>query len=112
MKRREFIKKAGLSSAALASLPVAAGGLTSPAWADDDEGTWFRFVVVSITPTGSDLVAINGAGKFGDSSIQGRGSFTHWVPTGSPPFPIFAAGYWRATNLIGFASYGLFVLLV
>jgi hypothetical protein len=45
MKRREFIKKAGLSSAALASLPVATGGLTSPAWADDEEaGTWFRFV--------------------------------------------------------------------
>jgi hypothetical protein len=108
MKRREFIKKAGLSSAALASLPVAAGGLTSPAWADDGEGTWFRFVVVSVTPTGSDLVAINGAGKFGDSGIQGRGSFTHWVPTGSPPFPIVAAGYWRATSLIGFTSNGVY----
>jgi hypothetical protein len=108
MKRREFIKKAGLSSAALASLPVAAGGLTSPAWADDGEGTWFRFAVVSITPTGSDLVAINGAGKFDDSSIHGRGSFTHWVPTGSPPFPIVAAGYWRATSLGGFASNGVY----
>jgi hypothetical protein len=109
MKRREFIKKAGLSSAALASLPVAAGGLTSPAWADDEEaGTWFRFVVVSVTPTGSDLVAINGAGKFGDSWVRGRVSFTHWVPTGSPPFPIVAAGYWRATSFAGFTSNGVY----
>jgi hypothetical protein len=110
MKRREFIKKAGLSSAALASLPVAAGGLTSPAWADDDdEGTLFRFVVVSVTPTGSDFVAINGAGKFGDSWIRGRGSFTHWVPTATgPPFPIVAAGYWRATSLVGFETNGVY----
>jgi hypothetical protein len=109
MKRREFIKKAGLSSAALASLPVVAGGLTSPAWADDEElGTWFRFAVVSTTATGSDLVAINGAGKFGDTEIRGRGSFTHFVPTGTPPFPIEAAGYWRATRLVDFTSNGVY----
>lgn len=109
MKRRAFLKKAGLSSAALASLPVAAGGLTSPAWAGDDNGDRrFRFAVVSRTASGSDLVAVNGAGHFGGSEIEGGGSFTHWVPTGSPPFPIVAAGFWRATNFVDFDSNGVY----
>jgi hypothetical protein len=108
MNRRDFLKKTGLSSAALASLPVA-GGLASPAWAGNDNGgTRFRFAVLSTTATGSDVVAINGAGSFGGSWIRGGGSFTHWLPTGSPPFPIAAAGFWQATQLISFDPNGVY----
>ena len=109
MDRREFIKKAGVGSAALASLPVVASGLTSPAWADDEEGdTRFRFTVVSALTTGPDLIAINGNGSFGTSSIRGGGAFTHFVPEGSPPFPIVAAGFWSTRELLSFESFGTY----
>jgi len=113
MDRRDFLKKAGIGSAALASLPIVAEGLASPAWAGEgDEGdTRFRFVVVSKLTSGPDLVAINGNGKFGASGIRGNGAFTHFIPGGTPPFPIVATGFFRATKLISFESIGTYGVL-
>jgi hypothetical protein len=113
MDRREFIKRAGVGSAALASLPVAAQGLMTPAWANDARkgDTNFRFVVVSKLTTGPDLVATNANGRFGKWGIRARGAFTHWVPEGDPPFPIVATGFFHATELISFDPIGMYGVL-
>lgn len=109
MDRREFIKKAGLGSAALASVPLMVGSLAEPAWADDEEGgTKFRVVSVSHSTTSSDLVAFNGNGKFGTSWVRGNGAFVHFSPVGSPPFPIVATGKWRAKEFVSFESFGTY----
>jgi hypothetical protein len=108
MERREFIKKAGLGSAVLASAPVMVEALAEPAWADVEGGTRFRCVVVSHSTTSSDLVAFNGNGAFDASSVGGRGAFVHWSPVGSPPFPIVATGRWRAKEFVSFESFGMY----
>ena len=65
MARKEFLKKAGVGSAALASLPALAGA----AWADgddDDDGRRLRFYLVALsgvaaTITGGDSLLMAGS---------------------------------------------------
>ena len=112
MERRDFIKKAGLGSAALASLPVVAQGLTTPAWAGEAKGdTRFRAVAISKLTTGTELANINLQGRFGDWGIRAVGSFAAWTPEGKAPFPIVATGYFHATKLISFKPIGTFGVL-
>ena len=89
-----------------------AEALAEPAWADEGrgegEGTRFRCVVVSHSTSSSDLVAFNGNGKFSTSSVSANGSFVHWTPVGSPPFPIVASGKWRAKEFLSFQSFGTY----
>ena len=109
MDRREFIKKAGLGSAVLASAPILAESLATPALANDEEDiTKFRCTVVSHSTTSTDLLAFNGNGRFGASSVRGNGAFVHWTPIGSAPFPIVATGFWKADELISFESNGTY----
>jgi hypothetical protein len=42
------------------------------------------------------------------SSVRGNGSFVHFSPVGSPPFPIVASGKWRATEFVSFESFGTY----
>jgi hypothetical protein len=113
MDRREFIKKAGVGSA-LASFPIVTHGLASPAWAGEDAEAGdrrVRFVVVSKLTTGPDMVATNGNGIFGDDWIRLGGAFTHFIPEGTPPFPIAATGFFRATKFLSFESIGMYGVL-
>src|SRR5260370_19039855 len=80
MKRREFFKKAGAGSAALASLSTLGHTLATPARADDDEDkrTGFRFVCVSQAGTTAGVVHrinMNGGGTFNASHLDGGGSY-------------------------------------
>ncbi len=107
MNRREFLKKAGLGTVALASLPtlgpVLINSLATPALASDQ--TNFTFVVVSKLVGGPDLLILNGSGKFGSGEVNGGGSFTHVNPgTGV----IVASGTWRAKKLVSFTPNGTF----
>lgn len=97
--RRRFLKKAGLTSVALGSLPALVG--TLPALADGEMG--FHFVTVS--GAGPDLLVMAGAGKFEESDIEGGGNFVHIVAaTGG----LVGAGTWKAGRVISFKSAGSF----
>lgn len=106
MNRREFLKKAGVGSAAAAGLPALETMLATPALAVDPGGTGFYFVVISHSTTTSDLLAISGCGRLGGGRIEGGGSFAHFVPDEAPPFPIVASGHWRARQLVSFDPLG------
>lgn len=112
MDRREFLKKAGIGSVALASLaavPALVRTLAETALAAGQT----NFVLITATSRvgGSDLIILNGAGKFNKAQVEGGGSFTHFDAVGSPPFPILGSGTWKAKRLVSFtptspATYG------
>ncbi|MGH2381772.1 MAG: twin-arginine translocation signal domain-containing protein [Candidatus Limnocylindria bacterium] len=108
MKRREFLKKAGAGSAALASFPFLAG--VAQAHEDDDDGgrTRFYFVALSgVTPTltGGDSIAMSGFGRFWPD-VEGGGEFVHFDGTQIPSPNLIATGRWKATHLISFTETG------
>src|SRR3989304_8391351 len=73
MDRREFLRKAGLGSIALASLPKIVDSLATPAAAQGQRG--YSFVVVNKGKTvggGDDRLVITGAGGF-DAPAGARG---------------------------------------
>src|SRR3989304_2430836 len=86
--RREFLKKAGLGSIAVASLPTLANALAKPAWAQG--GTNFTFLAVGRAGPGGPLAA--GAPPAGLVSAlsatvregwEGGEAYSH--TTGGPP---------------------------
>lgn len=108
MDRREFLKKAGVGSAAVAGLPALGTVLATPVWAAGVKATagWF-FVAVSHSTTTPDLLLISGCGVIQGSSIEGGGSFAHITPDADgPPFPVLASGHWRPTELVSFDPLG------
>jgi hypothetical protein len=114
MERREFLKRAGVGSAAIASVPALETWLASPAWADDGGGggNGFFFQVVSKSTTTTDLMIISGCGRITASDVTGRGSFTHFTPAATTPFPIVATGHWRAKELLHFTQIGTYGTLI
>ena len=111
IERRELFKRAGIGSAALASLPAFAGA----AWADDDDDDdgLRRFYFQSLSGRGAtvgsgETIIMSGCGSFSDRSVRGGGEFVHFLGTGSPPFPIIASGSWRATRFVSFNEVGTY----
>ncbi|HSL68570.1 MAG TPA: twin-arginine translocation signal domain-containing protein [Actinomycetota bacterium] len=112
MERREFLKKAGLGSAAIGGLSALEVMSSTPAWAvSPGSGHGFFFQVVSHSTTSSDLVIISGCGRIANG-VKGGGSFTHFIPADGPPFPIVATGHWRARTLLSFDPIGSYGELV
>jgi hypothetical protein len=112
MDRREFLKKAGVGSAAVAGLPALQTMLATPAWAVTTGGNGFFFQVVSQSTTSAEQIIISGCGLIEGGSIEGGGSFTAFLPEGVPPFPITATGHWRAKKLLHFDTIGSYGQLV
>jgi hypothetical protein len=108
IERREFLKKAGIGSAALASFPA----LADAAWADDDRRRRrrrFYFQAVSgqaATITGGDAILMSGCGSFTRRSVEGGGEFVHFDGTAIPSPDYIATGSWRATRLLSFEEIG------
>jgi hypothetical protein len=111
MDRKEFLKKAGVGSAALASLPALAG----TAWADgddDDDGRRLRFYLVALsgvapTITGGDSLAMAGRGSFTERNVRGFGDFVHFDGTNfGTPDNVIATGKWRAKRFLSFEEVG------
>lgn len=108
MNRRAFLKRAGLGSIAVGSLPILAERLAIPAWADDIQ-QGFSFTAISRAATiGTVTHAANmaGFGTISPSGVAGGGHFQHYDLASTPPRTIFAAGRWEATRLISFQPVG------
>ena len=112
MDRREFLKRAGVGSVALSSLPL----LGERAWADSkprirESGKIFHFLVLSAVPDTTDRLIIAGDGEFNAFVAEGGGSFDHFKAEGSPPLPLVATGTWTAHEVLRFkplAKHGVF----
>jgi hypothetical protein len=106
MNRRDFIKKTGMASVALASLPTVITALTNVAPASAaDEGINFTLVGMSDAATGpftGDSILVNGGGRFAQGAVQGGGSFTHFTP----PSTLKASGTWKARKFVSFTPAG------
>ncbi len=111
MKRREFFKKAGVGSAALACLPTFGHTLARPARPDDDEDkrTGFHFVSNSRTAIVGGVrhtAQFNGDGRITHSEVEGGGVFNIYVDTSPVPKTIEASGTWKAKSLTSFTLIG------
>ncbi len=107
--RRDFLKKAAITGVGLATIPMFMSTMPLVAAEEEDNTTGYHFVVVSRkSGTPPDLVALEGNGGVTPSQATGGGAFTHFVPTGSPPFPIKAAGLWRPRHVNSFHLIGTY----
>src|SRR3989304_2423472 len=115
--RREFLKKAGLGSIAVASLPTLANALAKPAWAQG--GTNFTFLAVGRAGPAGTLAqpaparARGAEGSFDPwrvgSQRGGGGPFTHGpAPAAAPPVPLIASGTWKARLLVSYKQIGTY----
>jgi hypothetical protein len=109
MEREEFLKRAGVGSVLLASLPAFAG----PAWAhDDDEDDGRRgFVFQALsgqaaTLTGGEAIVMSGCGSFRESRATGGGEFVHFDGRLIPSPAFIATGSWRARQVLSFTEIG------
>src|SRR5919201_529449 len=107
IERREFLKRAGAGSAALAAFPA----LAESAWAHDDDCKRRRFYFQAVsgqaaTLTGGDSILMSGCGSFGDHSVRGGGEFVHFDGTKIPSPNFIATGSWRATRFVSFTEIG------
>jgi hypothetical protein len=115
ISRRVFLKKAGVGTLALGSLPILGKSLATRALAAD-ETTSFIFAAVSVGPTIDGVLhtlVMDGAGMITPSHAEGGGAFDHLnnAPTAPLPKPIIAQGKWHAKRLVSFdvvGTYGLF----
>jgi hypothetical protein len=99
--RREFLKKAGMGSAALAALPVLGDLLAAPVLASDRVG----FNLAAASKMGTERVLMAGDGLMTASEATGGGTFVHFsVSTGVPV--VIATGVWKANRLRSFSTVG------
>jgi hypothetical protein len=97
--RREFLKKAGVGSAALATLPALGDLLATPVLASDRIG----FKLVAASKMGSERVLMAGDGLLTNSEATGGGTFVHFSAT---DLSVIATGVWKATRLRSFNTLG------
>jgi len=109
MKRSEFLKRLGIGSVTLASLPGLFGYLAKPAWADDEDEhdgrLGFGFVADSFAATIDGVehrMAMNGFGQIHRSRVTGGGTYVHLDQASPVPRTILGSGSWRAERLIRF----------
>jgi hypothetical protein len=109
MQRREFLRKAGLGSVALAAAPMFGHLLAPPAMGG---ASMHNFALVALT--GADTtdgrvhrIGLQGSGVFHPHSktVRGGGSFEYF-DAGPPgvPKPILGSATWRARKVIKFTS--------
>src|SRR5919204_6033235 len=108
IERREFLKRAGAGSAALAAFPA----LAEASWAHgehDDGRRRFYFQALSGQApalTGGESIVMSGCGSFTPRSVRGGGEFVHFDGTKIPSPNFIATGSWRATRVLSFEQIG------
>jgi hypothetical protein len=113
IERREFLKRAGAGSAALAAFPA----LAESAWAHDDDFKRRRFYFQAVsgqaaTLTGGESILMSGCGSFSRRSVRGGGEFVHFDGTKVPSPDFIATGSWRAVRFLSFEEVGTFGVAV
>lgn len=119
MDRREFLRKAGLSSIALGSLPALVNSLATPVWANGQ--TSFQFHAQNATgPAGTPAapqhrLILGGAGTFDPSRpgspVHGGGTYVHFLfpganpSAGGTPLRVVSSGTWKA-RLVSYQQIG------
>src|SRR5438445_13001536 len=99
--RREFLKKAGIGSAALATRPARGALRATPALASDGIG----FKLTAASQMGAERVILAGEGLMTASEATGGGTFVHFsVSTGVPV--VIATGVWKTNRLHSFTKVG------
>ena len=107
MRRKEFLKKAGVGSLAVGSLPL----LANVASAEDGEGRR-KFYFQALSRTGSnptdDAIVMSGCGRFGGGEVEGGGEFVHFelAQLATPSSAFIATGGWRAVELLDYDEVG------
>lgn len=124
LDRREFLKKVGLGSIALASLPSLVDAMKSTAEAQAPGQINYHFACLSVGgPQGAQApgtpaapqhaLVISGDGSFDParvaSAVSGGGMYVHFTfpgaspPPGGTPLPIVASGTWGNGRLVSYA---------
>lgn len=104
--RREFLKRIGLGSLAMAPLSKLIDSLARPAWGQAPRtARAFQFVAFSRAATIDRVVhqvAMNGEGKFDPQSgwVEGGGGFQHFDDASVTPKTLINTGRWRARKIL------------
>lgn len=111
--RRAFLKQAGLGSLALGALPALVDAFAQPALAQSQRAFVFLAVSAAGTGAGQHLIAMGGRGVFdpargASSPVDGGGSFFHFQPAATPPFPLVGSGTWKARLLVNYRELGTY----
>ncbi len=109
VSRREFIRRVGAGSIALASMPALLDIFKVPALAQGEKGTLF----LAVDAAGEHRLLMGGAVWFDPSKgpaspASGGGMFTHWRAVGTPPLPLVASGTWTARLLTNYREPGAY----
>ena len=97
--RREFLKKAGIGSAALATLTALGELLATPVLASN----WIGFKLVAASAMGTERLIMAGDGLMTDSEATGGGTFVHFSAV---DLSVIATGTWKAKRLHSFTTVG------
>jgi hypothetical protein len=109
MHRKDFLKRAGVGSAALASLPL----LANAAAAQDEVEGVTNYDFVALSGTGATLtesenaIAMRGCGRFGPGeTVAGGGHFVHFDGRNIPSPDFIATGRWKANHFVSWQEVG------
>lgn len=111
IQRREFIKKAGLGSIALAAAPMLSHALAEPAEAAGQIN--FHFLAISDAAVIDNVhhrFLMSGNGSIMPNNVVGNGTFQHTDvdPAKPTPQPILGEGTWMAKRLNSWHQIGTY----
>jgi hypothetical protein len=108
MKRREFLKRTGQGTVALASAPALAQLLSSVALAEGGSTNYHFLAFSSAGLVGSvdHRIAMVGDGSVTPGGVTGGGAFVHFDNAPPAPKPILGTGSWKAKGLLSYEQFG------
>lgn len=107
MNRREFLKRAGVGSVGLASLPALSHLVARPARAYEVFN--FHFVARSKAATVGGVdhrILVSGDGKVFAGMVEASGTFVHFNAASPVPITILGEGTWVAKQVVTFDLIG------
>lgn len=103
--RRKFLKRAGLSSVAVAAMgPL----MARSAEAHGSRALNWRFMSVSGNTAGTDRFVMNGNGFVRHGRVWGGGAWNNNDTGGPPPQELLGFGKWRARRLLSLEMIGTY----